>query len=125
MRSFMGRDILSLKNFGREEFYRVFEVADELLPFARDRRNTDLLKDKTLVKVELDEEDKVIFQNQQFEICFFLDHEFYAEDEAGYTPFNWVWDLSNVEEGEHVLTVNLSSFKDQIGIKSQKVRVVK
>ena len=49
MRSFMGRDILSLKNFGREEFYRVFEVADELLPYARDRRNTDLLKDKTLV----------------------------------------------------------------------------
>ncbi len=49
MRSFMGRDILSLKNFGREEYYRVFEVADELLPFARDRRNTDLLKDKTLV----------------------------------------------------------------------------
>ena len=49
MRSFMGRDILSLKNFGREEFFRVFEVADELLPFARDRRNTDLLTDKTLV----------------------------------------------------------------------------
>ena len=49
MRSFMGRDILSLKNFGREEFYRIFEVADELLPFARDRSNTDLLKDKTLV----------------------------------------------------------------------------
>jgi aspartate carbamoyltransferase catalytic subunit len=49
MRSFMGRDILSLKNFGREEYFRVFDVADELLPFARDRRNTDLLKDKTLV----------------------------------------------------------------------------
>lgn len=49
MRSFMGRDILSLKNFGREEYFRIFEVADELLPFARDRRNTNLLKDKTLV----------------------------------------------------------------------------
>jgi len=49
MRSFMGRDILSLKNFGREEYFRIFETADELLPFARDRRNTDLLKDKTLV----------------------------------------------------------------------------
>jgi len=49
MRSFMGRDILSLKNFGREEYFRIFEVADELLPFARDRSNTDLLKDKTLV----------------------------------------------------------------------------
>src|SRR5512139_1981130 len=49
MRSFSGRDILSLKGFEREEFYRVFEVADELLPFARDRRNSDMLKEKTLV----------------------------------------------------------------------------
>lgn len=49
MRSFLGRDILSLKDFERDEYYRIFEVADELAPFARDRRNTDLLKDKTLV----------------------------------------------------------------------------
>jgi aspartate carbamoyltransferase catalytic subunit len=49
MRSFLGRDILSLKEFGREEYFRIFEVADELAPFARDRRNTDLLKEKTLV----------------------------------------------------------------------------
>ncbi len=49
MRSFMGRDILSLKGFERSEYYRVFEVADRLAPFARDRKNTDLLKEKTLV----------------------------------------------------------------------------
>lgn len=49
MRSFVGRDILSLKEFGREEYFRTFEVADRLAPFARDRRNTDLLADKTLV----------------------------------------------------------------------------
>lgn len=49
MRSFLGRDILSLKDFEREEFFRLFEVADELLPIARDRQNTDLLKGKTLV----------------------------------------------------------------------------
>ncbi|MGH2605707.1 MAG: aspartate carbamoyltransferase [Anaerolineales bacterium] len=49
MRSFAGRDILSLKGFERAEFHRVFEVADRLAPIARDRRNSDLLKDKTLV----------------------------------------------------------------------------
>jgi aspartate carbamoyltransferase catalytic subunit len=49
MRSFAGRDILSLKDFEREEFFRVFEVGDELKPFARDRRNADLLKHKTLL----------------------------------------------------------------------------
>ncbi len=49
MRSFAGRDILSLKGFEREEYFRVFEIADRLAPIARDRRNTDLLKHKTLL----------------------------------------------------------------------------
>ena len=49
MRSFSGRDILSLKGFEREEYFRIFEVADELAPFARNRQNTDLLQHKTLL----------------------------------------------------------------------------
>jgi len=49
MRSFLGRDILSLKDFERREFERVFEVADELAPIAHNRKNVDLLKEKTLV----------------------------------------------------------------------------
>lgn len=49
MRSFAGRDILSLKDFERDEFFRVFQVARELEPIARDRRNSTLLADKTLV----------------------------------------------------------------------------
>ena len=49
MRSFLGKDILSLKDFERAEFFRIFEAAAELEPIARDRRNTDLLAQKTLV----------------------------------------------------------------------------
>ncbi len=49
MRSFRGRDILSLKDFERNEFERVFAVADELRPIAERRRNDDLLKEKTLL----------------------------------------------------------------------------
>jgi len=49
MRSFLGRDILSLRDFERNEFFRVFEIASELEPIARNRQNVDLLKDKTLV----------------------------------------------------------------------------
>jgi aspartate carbamoyltransferase catalytic subunit len=49
MRSFAGRDILSLKEFERNEFFRVFEVAAELEPIARERRNVDLLAEKTLL----------------------------------------------------------------------------
>jgi len=49
MRSFAGRDILSLKDFERQEFFRVFEVADRLKPIADNRQNSDLLAHKTLV----------------------------------------------------------------------------
>jgi aspartate carbamoyltransferase catalytic subunit len=49
MRSFAGRDILSLKDFERNEFFHVFEVAAEMEKIARKRKNVDLLKEKTLV----------------------------------------------------------------------------
>ncbi len=49
MRSFLGRDILSLKDFERNEFFHIFEVAAELEPIARSRRNSNMLADKTLV----------------------------------------------------------------------------
>lgn len=49
MRSFSGRDILSLKEFERQEFFHVFEVAAELAPIAKSRRNSDMLAEKTLV----------------------------------------------------------------------------
>jgi len=49
MRSFSGRDILSLKDFERQEFFRVFEIAEMMEPIARNRRNSNMLAEKTMV----------------------------------------------------------------------------
>src|SRR5512136_1208333 len=49
MRSFAGRDILSLKDFERNEFFHVLDVAQKMEPIARARKNVDMLKEKTLV----------------------------------------------------------------------------
>ena len=49
MRSFAGRDILSLKEFERSEYLRLFEIADRLAPLARNRQKSDLLANKILV----------------------------------------------------------------------------
>ena len=49
MRSFAGRDILSLNGFERAEFEQVFAVADRFEPVPRERRRLDLLSDKILV----------------------------------------------------------------------------
>jgi len=45
----LGRDILSLKDMERDEFFQIFEVADELRPHAERRHNADLLAHKTLL----------------------------------------------------------------------------
>ncbi|MGA1824144.1 MAG: hypothetical protein ACMUIP_05715 [bacterium] len=90
-----------------------------------EKDGTPVLKDKTIVRVELKDKDKRYFTEQQYEVTFFLDTEFYAEEEVGYSPYNWTWNLTDIEPGEHIVTVNLSSFKDQIGMLSRKVRIIK
>lgn len=84
-----------------------------------------LVKNKILVRVELEDEDKVLLSSTPYEIVFFLDGVFYAEEPTGSSPYNWVWDLSGVKPGEHILTVNLISHNDQIGAASKKIKVKK
>jgi aspartate carbamoyltransferase catalytic subunit len=47
--SFLGRDVLSLKDMERDDYFHIFRVADELLPHAETRHNGDLLRHKTLL----------------------------------------------------------------------------
>ncbi|MCF8027331.1 MAG: hypothetical protein K9K81_03120 [Desulfobacteraceae bacterium] len=97
-----------------------------IMTFPQKTRTEDgaaVLMGKTMVRVELGDQYKEFFREMKYEICFFLDGEFYAEEEAGYSPYNWLWDTSRIEPGTYILTVNLASFKDQIGILSKKIKV--
>ncbi len=49
MRSFLGRDILSLKDMERNEIFHIIDIAQELEPIARERQNVDLLQGKNLL----------------------------------------------------------------------------
>jgi aspartate carbamoyltransferase catalytic subunit len=49
MRSFAGRDILSLRDFERDEYFQAFDVCERLKHYAADRQNADLLTGKTLL----------------------------------------------------------------------------
>jgi hypothetical protein len=88
--------------------------------------NLPIFKGNALVRVEIvDEKDREYMDNQQYELTFLVDTEFYAEEEQAYSPYNWVWDLSNVQPGEHILTVNLNSFRDHFGVANRKVIISK
>ncbi|HKS29783.1 MAG TPA: FlgD immunoglobulin-like domain containing protein [Pyrinomonadaceae bacterium] len=83
------------------------------------------VKGNLLVRVAAAEEDKDVISNQQFEIILFVNNVFYAEEERGYLPFNFPVELASLAPGEYVITVNVITFGDQIGIGSRKIRVVK
>jgi hypothetical protein len=84
-----------------------------------------VVKDRILVRVDVSEKDRYILQNQQYEIILLADTVFHAEEERGYLPFNFPWELKDLPAGEHLLTVNIVTFGDQIGVGSRKIKVVK
>lgn len=75
-------------------------------------------------RVDVDAADRELLEKEQFEVIFFVDKVFFAEAERGYLPLNWQWELQQLPPGEHVLTVNVSSFKGQVGVASRKVKVM-
>jgi len=77
------------------------------------------------VRIDVEPGDRDRLVQEQFEVMFFVDTVFFAEAERGYLPYTWRWELAQVPAGEHVLTVNVSSFKGQVGVGSRKVRVVR
>ena len=70
------------------------------------------------IQVDLNAKDKVQLQGSLYEIAFFVDDEFVSEQEQGYTPFRWRWTPSGLSKGEHVLTVNVSGLRGEVGVKS-------
>lgn len=82
------------------------------------------VKGQFRVRVDLDPEDQWFMDQSQYEIAFFLDGEFLAEEEQGYVPFNWLWNASGLTPGRHTLTVNLSSFNGAVGVQTLELNVV-
>jgi len=72
---------------------------------------------KVRVEIRLDKRDEKRMEKVKYEITFFDDLEFIAEEEMGYVPISWVWE-PNTRKGKHIFTVNLSSFEGHVGVKS-------
>lgn len=105
---------------------RAFRVRITFPELEKDKRvESPEVKDRILVHVDVDPEDKAILLNQQHEIMLFNDFIFHAEEERGYLPFNFPWEVKQLPAGEHILTVNITSHSDQVGVGSRKIRVIK
>ena len=82
--------------------------------------------EEMLTEVKLHSLDEIYLDQERYEISFFVDHAFIAEEEQGYVPFTWRWSPGRlgIKPGEHLLTVNVSGYNGQVGVKNIKFSVV-
>jgi len=123
------KQILKRGNEGISKHFYTCRIQDRdpritlTLPKAKKNdQNITILENgkRTLVKVTMHPEDEAILEKAKYEVSFFVDYQFKSEEELGYMPLSWNYTPNGLTKGEHVLTVNISSFSGQVGLKSYK-----
>ncbi|MES9905271.1 MAG: hypothetical protein ABW168_21675 [Sedimenticola sp.] len=92
------------------------------------RQPTETVKglDELLTEVQLHPLDEIYLDQERYEISFFVDNEFVAEEEQGFVPFTWRWSPGRFgfKPGEHVLTVNVSGYNGQVGVRNTAFNLI-
>jgi len=73
-----------------------------------------------ITEVKLHPLDEMYLDQERYEISFFINNEFIAEEEQGFVPFTWRWSpgRQGIKPGKHVLTVNISGYAGQVGVRN-------
>lgn len=80
----------------------------------------------TLIRVDMpDADERAFMNNQKFELIIYVNDRRILEVEQGHVPFNYPWDLTTLPAGRHLLTVNVSSFRNHVGTISRYVEVAR
>lgn len=115
---------IARQHYAPASSYRDPEIALELVDTPKDDEGVYLVDGPVHVRVEVADEDKWLLEESLFEVAFFLDHRFVAEEEHGYLPLTWRWRPDPGKPGQRVLTVNVISFDGPVGVASVPVRVL-
>ncbi len=76
--------------------------------------------DEFITEVKLHPLDEMYLDQERYEISFFINNDFIAEEEQGFVPFTWRWSpgRQGIKPGKHILTVNISGYAGQVGVRN-------
>jgi hypothetical protein len=81
------------------------------LPILKSGENVSL-------QVDIPTKDRWLMNETLYEVSFYIDNEFVAEEEQGYVPISWVWKPTNLKPGKHIVTTNVTGFSGKVGVAS-------
>lgn len=100
-------------------------LAKLILPdhLPKTKNNISIVNGEIAVLLTVEEKNKRVALNQRAEPVFFVDGEFYYENEVGFLPMTWILDTSKLNEGEHYLTANIRGYEGNFGLATTKIFV--
>lgn len=87
-----------------------------------ERDGVPVITEGATFRVDMPERDRWLMEQSRYEVGFFLDFEFVAEEETGYTPLTWRWGGTD-EPGVHAMTVNVIGLWGRVGSDTVRFRV--
>lgn len=77
------------------------------------------------VRIDLPPREQSRAANERFEVLFFVDGQMVFENEIGFLPMTWTWNLQGINEGVHYVTANLRGYDGHYGVATLRFRVRK
>ena len=90
----------------------------------RDADGVPVFKGHVPVRVMIDEKDAARLGANPYEVMVYLDTQFLYEEEQALTPSTYYADVSNLNPGHHLLTVNVLTYDDHVGTQTVKFKVL-
>lgn len=108
----------------KREHCKDLEVIFEL-PFdiEKTKEGVAKVKDNCPIVIKIPEEDKNWFRDERFSVNIFVDDVFVKGEALGYAPYAWNFNHKGINEGLHLITVNLKGFNDHIAVGSLPIYV--
>lgn len=102
------------------------DVTAKLAPGGNVRQDKEgrwIVSGKLPLKADVAEAQRQRVIERRFEASFYIDGVFSHENELGYVPLTWTWDSSQVNNGEHFVTLNIRGYEGNFGTATVKVMV--
>jgi len=96
------------------------EIVDQL---PKNKDGIPIVSGPVSLKVGMHAEDRWAMQQSLYEVAFFINNTFISEEEQGYVPLTWRWNPVGLKPGIHLVTVNVSGFNGQVGVKSLQIEI--
>jgi len=75
------------------------------------------------IMIVLADKDKLWFRQERFGINIYIDDVFVQGEALGYIPYTWNFNTKGINEGKHLITVNIKGFNDHTAIGSLPVYI--